>query len=47
MAAGAWPLLFTIGGAAFASAFILYYLYFARIDARAAALEPAAAAAID
>jgi MFS family permease len=43
MASGAWHVPFTIGGAVFATAFILYYLYFARIDVRGAALEPAAA----
>lgn len=44
MLAGDWHVAFMIGGAVFAAAFILYYLFFAGSDARGAVLEPAAAA---
>ena len=43
MAAGDWQTPYAIGGGIFAVAFILYYLYFARIDAREPALQPATA----
>lgn len=43
MAVGDWQTPYVIGGAVFTLGFILYYLYFARIDAREAALQPATA----
>ena len=43
MAAGDWQTPYAIGGGIFAAAFILYYLYFARIDVREPAFEPAPA----
>jgi predicted MFS family arabinose efflux permease len=38
MAAGDWQTAYLIGGGVLATAFVLYYCYFARIDGRA---EPA------
>lgn len=43
MAMGDWQTAYQISGALLAAAFILYYLYFARIDVREEALEPAVA----
>jgi MFS family permease len=43
MAVGDWQTPYMIGGGIFAVAFILYYLYFVRIDGREAVLQPAAA----
>ncbi|MBI2361047.1 MAG: MFS transporter [Deltaproteobacteria bacterium] len=43
LAAGDWQSAYGIGGAVFALAFALYYLYFARLEAREAALAPATA----
>lgn len=43
MAVGDWQTPYVIGGAIFTVGFILYYLYFARIDAREPALQPATA----
>ncbi|HEX9878877.1 MAG TPA: MFS transporter, partial [Candidatus Binatia bacterium] len=47
MAAGSWQVPFAIGGLVFAAAFIVYYLYFVRLDGRQATVEGVAAAAID
>jgi MFS family permease len=43
MAAGDWQTPYMVGGSIFALAFILYYFYFARMDVREPALEPATA----
>jgi len=43
MAAGDWQTAYVIGGAILALAFILYYLYFVRLERREVALRPAAA----
>ena len=43
MAAGDWQTAYGIGGSILALAFILYYLYFVRVEGREAALRPAAA----
>ncbi len=43
MAVGDWHTPYMIGGGIFAVAFILYYLYFVRIDGREPVLQPAAA----
>lgn len=43
MAVGDWQTPYMIGGGIFAVAFILYYLYFVRIDGREPVLQPAAA----
>lgn len=43
MAAGDWQTPYAIGGGMFALAFILYYLYFARMDVREPVLQPATA----
>ncbi|MBI3014975.1 MAG: MFS transporter, partial [Candidatus Tectomicrobia bacterium] len=46
MAAGDWRTPYLIGGSVFALAFILYYLYFARLEGRRPAFEPAPAAGV-
>jgi len=43
MAADDWQSAYTIGGSILALAFILYYLYFVRIESRQMTLQPAAA----
>ncbi len=43
MAAGDWQTPYMIGGAVVAVAFVLYYLYFVRIDGREPVLKPATA----
>ena len=43
MAVGDWQTPYMIGGTIFAVAFILYYLYFVRIDGREPVLQPATA----
>jgi hypothetical protein len=43
MAIGDWQTAYTMGAAIFGAAFILYYLYFSRLDAPQATLAPAAA----
>ena len=43
MAAGDWQTAYVIGGSILALAFILYYLYFVRIERREVALRPAVA----
>lgn len=43
MAAGDWQSAYVLGGAIFGLAFVLYYLYFARLDVPEAGLEPATA----
>ena len=43
MAAGDWQTAYVIGGAILALAFIIYYLYFVRIEGREPALRPATA----
>jgi hypothetical protein len=43
MATGDWQSAYVLGGAIFGLAFVLYYLYFARLDVPEAGLEPATA----
>lgn len=44
LAVGDWQRAYVIGGAIFAAAFVLYYIYFARVEGKTrAALEPATA----
>lgn len=47
MVAGAWQVPFTIGGLVFGAAFILYYVYFSRLDVRGVEVSAVAAGAID
>ena len=43
MAVGDWQSAYVLGGAIFGLAFVLYYLYFARLDVPEAGLAPAPA----